>query len=118
VLEEVVQLEDNLLKKNKEVQLALRQILGVYVTTDRNLKGIFDGIFDGISLGILVSCTTGELHNLNNLPILKKCLPHVLKLCEIISSEMNRIIYDDNLDQVTVLATKVLETILQSNCSK
>lgn len=107
----VVQLED---KYNKEIQLALRQILGAYTTTNRNLKSILLSIFDGISLGILVSCTTGELYNPNNPSILKKCLPHIIKLCEVVLSEMNEIIHDDNLDQVTVLATKVVNSILQS----
>jgi len=109
----VVQLEDNLLN-DKNIQIALRQLLGVYIMTDRNLRDLFNTLFEGMSLGVLISCAAGDAPDLNKIPIIQKCLPHILKLCELIAFEMNEIIHDDNLDQVTVLATKILKSIMQS----
>ncbi len=109
----MVLLEDKQLN-HKAVQAALRQILGTYVSVDVNFKNLFNTLSDGISLGMLVSCTTGELHNLNEVSVLRKSLPYILELCKIIATEMDTIIHDDNLDQVTVLATKVLEALMKS----
>lgn len=109
----MVLLDDNQFN-HEPVQAALRQILGAYVSVDVNFKNLFNTLSDGISLGMLVSCTTGEFHNLNGVSVLRKSLPHILELCKVIALEMDTIIHDDNLDQVTVLATKVLEALMKS----
>lgn len=114
MLKEVVQLGNSSLN-DKNIQVALRQLLGVYATTDRNFRNLFSTLSEGISLGVLISCAIGiPSSNLYEIPILQKCLPYILKLCEVVAFEMNKIVHDDNLDQVTVLAAKILESIIQS----
>ena len=106
-------LEGKLLN-DKVIQVALRQILGTHVSLDLKFKELFDTILEGMSLGMLVACTSGNLNNLNEVGVLKKALPHIVELSKIVAFEMNVIIHDDTIDQVTVLATKVLSSLMES----
>ena len=109
----VDQQEDNPLD-NKVVQLALRQILGSFTSVDLNFRALFDTLSNGMSLGMLVSCTAGNFQDLNKINILSRSLPHILELCKIVAYEMNEIIHDDNIDQVTILASNTLETLMKT----
>jgi len=106
-------MDDTKLDK-KEIQTVLRQILGGFASTNTNLKELFNALSDGISVGILVTCIENNTQDVATISVFNKCLPHILELTKIITTEMNTIIRDDNLDQVTILASRVLKALIQS----
>lgn len=100
-------------------QVTLRQVLGVHKAIDINVRNTLLNICDGINVGLMFEgINKNKNKSVENIEILKKCIPHIFRLRQVIAEEMNLIIQDNSLDSLTALAATILDSIMAEDAER